>query len=242
MTVAKGNDLDERVAVGSPTGVNSAVFKIWSPIGKSDIYASIREHAGVFKISLHDGGECFAGLTKPFADSQPKALSEMGGSRHQSRWTRQTHVGSRVVTPLQFVVPASELGSWREKEMSTNSVRWLPAPTAGRSVIISCIFGGQKLPDADWPGRRNETQLVATKILPNGEKFWLIWQDCATSGHESEMLRQGLEVQQQRKMVRFSGAPDDASLGPRMLIFKEFRLDRLLVVMDSATHSAPDEA
>ena len=103
-------------------------------------------------------------------------------------------------------------------------------------MIISCIFSGQKLPDEEWPGRKNGTVLVGTKHMPNGEKFWLLWQDCPTSQHEAMMFRQGAEVRSQREMVRFSGIPEDAPLGPRLLIFKEFTEERLLVVMDSAAN------
>lgn len=232
----RSNDIDARLAIGSAEGPNSAIFKVWSPRGKSDVYASVRECAGVFKVSLHGTGECKAGLTKQFADTQLEALSAMGGTRHQSEWQRLTHVGSRIVTPLQFVVPASEIRSWREKEVDSAKVTWLPMPAPERSVIISCIFSGQKLPDEEWPGRKNGTVLVGTKHMPNGEKFWLLWQDCPTSQHEPLMLRQGAEVRSQREMVRFSGVPEDAPLGPRLLIFKEFTEDRLLVVMDSAAN------
>lgn len=236
--MARGNDIDVRLAVGSPSGANSAVFKVWSPVGRSDVYASIREHASAFKVSLHDNGICVAGLTKEFAKKQSEAVERMGGSRLQNQWTRLTHVGSRVVTPLQFVVPSSELRMWREKEPSSDGVTWLRAPAEGRSIIISCIFGGQMLPDAAWPGRVSGTQFVASKLLPNGEKFWLVWQDCPTSAHELEILRQCSAIQEQRQLVRFAGVPDDGRSGPRMLAFKEFPLDRLLVVMDAAASAA----
>ena len=60
-----------------------------------------------------------------------------------------------IVTPLQFVVPASELRMWRELPIDTETVTWLEPPGQGRSIIISCIFSGQSLPDDEWPGRRN---------------------------------------------------------------------------------------
>src|SRR5690349_1647237 len=104
-----------RLVVGDPAGQYSASLRVWSPARKSDVYAGVRERSGEFKISLHGDGECHAGLTSEFAQSQGAAISSMGGSRHQSRWTRRTHVGSQFETPLQFVFPASELRSWRER-------------------------------------------------------------------------------------------------------------------------------
>ena len=57
----------ERVVVGRIYEPQSAVFRIWSPRGKSDVYAGVREITGEIKISLHETGECNAGLTTQFA-------------------------------------------------------------------------------------------------------------------------------------------------------------------------------
>src|SRR5271169_6032985 len=168
----KSDDFVVRVAVGHIKGSYSAIFRIWSPTGKSDVYASVRDIAGEIKISLHATGECNAGLTPQFAKQEASAVAAIGG-RHQSQWTRQLHVGSRVVTPLKFVIPASELRTWRVPPVETEKVTWLEPPTQGRSVIISCAFTGQSITDDKWPGHRNGTHLLGTRLLPNGEKFWL---------------------------------------------------------------------
>lgn len=224
-----------RIAVGHLLGPQSAVFRIWSPPGKSDVYASVREIAGEIKIILHETGECNAGLTTQFATQELAAVDTMGGSRHQSRWTRMKHVGSRVVVPLQFAIPASELRPWRVQSVAASEkVMWLEPPGQGRSVIISCAFTGQSIADDEWPGRRNGTHLLGMKLLPNGEKFWLFWQDCPTGAVEQMIFSEAEAHMKRQKMVRFSAITDDTPPAPRRLLFREFAEDRLLVVLDAA--------
>ncbi len=158
-TCQKKEDFVARIAVGNAQGPQSAVFRIWSPKGGSDIYAAVRDIAGEIKISLHESGKCSAGLTTQFALKESEAVNDMGGSRHQSQWLRLTNVGSKIVTPLQFVVPSSELTKWKNK--STDSVTWIEPPGLGRSLIISCIFSGQSISDDAWPGRKNGTFFLA---------------------------------------------------------------------------------
>lgn len=233
--MTKTDDLVVRVAVGRLLGPQSAVFRIWSPLGKSDVYASVRGIAGEIKISLHETGECNAGLTTQFAKREITAVNAMRGSRHQSRWTRMKHVSSRVVVPLQFAIPASELRSSEvEPAAASKKVTWLEPPRQGRSIIISCSFTGQSLADHEWPGRHNGTHLLGMKLLPNGEKFWLVWQDCPTNAVEKMILSEAEVHMKRQRMVRFSGITDDAPPAPRRLIFREFAEDQLLVVLDAA--------
>jgi len=233
--MSKKDDFVARIAVGYDQIPLSAVFRIWSPKGKSDIYASVRDIAGSIKISLHETGECNAGLTAQFAKNELTAVTSMGGSRHQSRWRRQTHVGASIVTPLQFVVPASEFRRWREEPLNDAKVTWVGPPEQGRSIILSCIFSGQSLHDENWPGRRNGTHLLGTKLLPNGEKFWLIWQDCPTGLIEKSILTEAQIHMERQSPVRFSSVREDTPPAPRHLIFKEFFNDQLLVVLDAAS-------
>jgi len=163
----------------------------------------------------------------------------MGGSRHQSRWTRATRVGSRVITPLQFVIPASELRSFPQSSLSgfQNNITWVVPPASERSVIVSCLFSGQEVQDTDWPGRPHQTHLIGSKILPNGEKFWLIWQDFPTGDVERLMLAEASAHMARTKMVPFSGNDPSESVR-RLLIFREFHEARQLIVMDAALPEA----
>ena len=234
-----------RLSVGGPDGPSSGAFRIWSPKGKSDVYASMRGIAGQVKISLHESGSCMAGLNKEFAEKEAEAVEAMGGVRHQSKWTRFRHTGDRIVTPLQFIVPESQLvlrpGPIRADD--NVAVERIKPPDSGRSIIISCIFSGQCLSNDNWPGRRNRTRLVGSKLLPNGEKFWLIWQDCPTTELEQEILREAGVHAAKTDMVPFSRPKDDTELPQRTLIFREFPDDRCLLVMDAAlmeSQNVPD--
>jgi len=228
------DDFVVRVAVGSPEGPHSAVFRIWSPAGKSDVYASVRDIAGAIKISLHESGECNAGLTFQFAKKETTAVAKIGGLRHQSKWTRLTHVGSHMVNPLQFAIPESELKNWRSAPLTANNITWLKPPDQGRSVIISCIFTGPCLEDDNWPGRHNGTQLLGSKLLPNSEKFWILYQNCPTSNLEQSILFEAQNHMKRQEMIRFSGITNETPPAPRNLIFKELFDEHLLVVLDAA--------
>ncbi|MFZ1805277.1 MAG: hypothetical protein WAU05_15215 [Nitrospira sp.] len=77
--------------------------------------------------------------------------------------------------------------------------------------------------------------------MPNGEKFWLIWQDFPTGDLERMMLAEARTHMVKTKMVTFSGN-DPCSPPQRLLIFREFLDDRQLVVMDAAMpKTAPKE-
>jgi hypothetical protein len=231
----KNDDFVVRVAIGSLNGPQSSVFRIWSPPGKSDVYASLRGIAGEFKISLHETGECSAGFTTQFAKQEKAAVNAMGGSRHQSRWTRLKDVGPLMVVPLQFVIPASELRSTEVGPTAKGKeVTWLEPPKQGRSIIISCAFTGQSLADDQWPGRCNGTHLLGIKLLPNSEKFWLFWPDYPTGPIEQTIFLEMDAHMKQQKFVRFSGITEDMPPAPRRLLFREFPEDKLLVVLDAA--------
>ncbi len=233
--MSKSADFVVRVAIGNPLGLQSAIFRIWSPRDKSDVYASVRDVAGQIKISLHETGECNAGLTKEFAKREIAAVRAMGNSRHQSRWKRLKHIGPRVVVPLQFAVPSTELRAPEPKSSPiSKKVVWLQTPEKGHSVIVSCAFSGQPLADPDWPGRCNGTQLLGTKLLPNGEKFWLFWQDCPTGPVEQMIFSEAEAHMKRQKPVRFSGITEDTLPAPRRLLLREFMEDGLLVVLDAA--------
>ncbi len=226
-------ELEARVVVGHSPEPQSAFLRFWSQRGKSDVYASVRNIAGKIKISLHESGECNAGLTDQFAKNELEAVAAIGGSRHQSKWRRKTHVGSLIVTPLQFAIPFSQLKVWKNDTGTEKRITWINPPEPNHSIIISCIFSGQALSDDKWPGRNNGTNLIVSNILPNGEKFWLVWQDCPTSALVHEILAEAKVHMKQQKMVCFSEIIADSPPPIRQLIFREFQEDNLLVILDA---------
>jgi hypothetical protein len=229
----ESKNFEARIAVGHSPEPQSAIFRIWSQKGKSNVYASLRNIAGQIKISLHESGMCNAGLTSQFAENETNAVAAIGGSRHQSTWYRKTHVGSRVVTPLQFAIPASQLKVWNNNPGTNKKILWIAPPESDHSIIISCIYSGQAVSDDNWPGRSNGTQLVGTKVLSNGEKFWLVWQKCPTGRLEIEILSEAEKHMRQQKLVTFSNLTPDTPPPVRRLIFKEYPNDHCLIVLDA---------
>ena len=232
-TTTGDDDFVARLAVGGSDEPRSGTFRVWSPKGKSDVYAGIRDIAGEIKISLHESGHCLAGLTHQFAAKEADAVTRLSGKRHQSTWTRPTHTGRSIVNPLQFSIPASELRQW-ENTSGDNKTTWIDPPKSTHSIIVSCIFSGQTLSDAEWPGRQNRTHLVGTKLLPNGEKFWLVWQDCPTSDLEHNMILEAKARMAATKMIPFSHRGESSSPPTRSLIFKKCPNKALLLVLDAA--------
>ena len=131
-----------RIGVGNASGLNSPVLRVWTATDKSDVYVSFREIAGSVKISLHESGECHSGLTSAFAANEQDVVLASGGSRHQHEWQRRTHLGSQSTAALHICFPHSEFRAWRDKPVAEKDITWLPLPTEGRSVIVSCIYTG----------------------------------------------------------------------------------------------------
>ena len=128
----------------------------------------------------------------------------------------------------------------RGETATDDEVERIEAPDPDRSIVISCIYSGQFLSNDHWPGRRNRARLAGSKLLPNGEKFWLVWQDCPTTDLEREILREAEAHAARTEMVPFARPKQDTGSPERTLIFKEFPEDRCLLVMDAALLGAPD--
>lgn len=155
--------LVRRLAVGEPLQRRSATLRVWADPGKSDVYAALRVIAGSTKISLHASGQCYASLTSEFAASHREVIASLGGSRHQTKWTRRTHVGPRLEIPLQFVFPESELREAPKAAPHEATTTWIPAPPKNQAVVVSFGFSGQVVADSQWPGRRNGAQVSSSR-------------------------------------------------------------------------------
>lgn len=179
-----------RIAVGTATGANSAVLRIWVPEGKSDVYAAFREIAGTAKVSLHASGYCHAGITSSVVLDEPELVSLMGGSRHQHRWIRRTHLSSKSAAALHVCFPSTEVTTWRDRPVADADVVWLNRPPAGHSIVVSCLYSGSLRADKDWPGREHGVRYLASTKLPNGEKFGVAWEKSPTTSIESHIFRE----------------------------------------------------
>lgn len=141
---------------------------------------AVRSYTGIFKVSLHESGECFVGLTTQFVEVNPSALTGRGGSRHFDTWKRRTHSGSQLSIPFRLVFPGSELREVRTEDDQDPLVQWIEPPAQDQSVDMAAVFTGQCYADGDWPLRAQVARLMATFRLPNGEIFWLLYLTCPT--------------------------------------------------------------
>lgn len=231
----RSDDFTVRVGVGTLEGLHSSIFRFWSNPGQSDVYLGVRDFASEIKVSLHESGECNAGLTDQFAEQEKSAVAAIGGSRHHSQWRRLKHVGKKVVVPLQCAIPSSELRIFEIKKVGVSKkIIWLEPPKQDRSIIISCAFSGQSLSDDAWPGKKNGTSLLGIKDLPNKEKFWLFYQECPTDKIEYQIIAEAEEHMQKQKMVRFTKTISESGSVGRRLIFREFFNHQMLIMLDKA--------
>jgi hypothetical protein len=178
-----------RIAVGSREGPKSGVWRIWAGKGKSDVYVAVRSYTGIFKVSLHESGECFVGLATQFAERNPSALAGRGGSRRFDTWWRITHSGSRLSIPFRLVFPGSELREVRTEDDQDPLVQWIEPPAQDQSVDMAAVFSGQCYSDGDWPLREQGARLLATFRLPSGEVFWLLYMVWPTFDFVAEDIR-----------------------------------------------------
>jgi hypothetical protein len=215
------SDLVIRLAIGHKDGPNSAPLRIWSPEGKSDVYAGVRERAGDMKVSMHESGECCAGLTTQFSKQETVAVAAMGGSRHQSKWVRTKHTGLQVVIPLQFVFPESELRNWRQESVKDEKTLWISPPKNGHSIYVSIAFSGQEISDDKWPGVGDGTNLVDSKLLPNGEKVWVLWKEYITTNAVLTTFSEAREHMRQTEPVFFQKAREIPLRDPVLLFLRK---------------------
>ena len=228
-----------RIAVGSVAGVNSPILRVWATRNKSDVYVSFREIASAVKISLHEGGECHSGLTSEFAADEQDVVLAGGGSRHQHRWKRRTHLGSHSSAVLHICFPHSEFRTWRTKPVTEKNVTWLPSPSEKRSVIVSCIYTGCVRPDDKWPDRDRGAQLLGSEVLPNGEKLWLVWRESATTPIEMHIIQEVRRIMASRSPLKFKQAFPGAPMGPRLTAFGHDPDLEGYIVVDLAAEAEP---
>lgn len=142
-----------RVAVGTPAGPRSAVYRIWAPAMKSarsDVYIALRRLSD-FKVSLHG----------PLAEHPPRSHLAVSkqlkddlniGSRFLLTWPRGAVAASQFKPEFQLVLPTSELHAEPEGDDDFTDVVWLTPAGADGAVHICIVLSGATQ-GPDWPGR-----------------------------------------------------------------------------------------
>ena len=125
-----------RFCIGSPQGLRSTVWKIWSgTIGKSDVYIQSRMMGSDMKISLHESGLCQCSMTNEWVEKYNKSNAE----RHITRWQRQEPISTIASLIFQIIIPESELRQTNVRE-KLQKVKWVEAPQLGYATKIECYI------------------------------------------------------------------------------------------------------
>src|SRR5688572_21617211 len=123
-----------RVAVGSPNGRRSTVWKIWA--AKSDVYIQSRMMGANMKVSLHQSGSCqFSATSEWLVRHAPPGTKN--AERHIRRW-KLPHIGKAGAAPVfRIMVPSSELRRVPFAE-ELEGIQWLPDPGPALLTAIDC--------------------------------------------------------------------------------------------------------
>lgn len=230
----RANDLEIRVAVGSPSGTQSCILRVWSRRGESDVHAAVREMGSHFGVTLHEGGRCHAALTSESPTAAPALIEALGGPQRQNDWTRRTHLGSQQEVPLICAFPTSELTRWRVQPVTAPSLRWVAPPPDGGVTAIACIFTGAHLAAASWPGKQEDDRLLGQKHLPNGEMFWVVAYVTTEHRRVDKVIA---HARRQAETARARVPATSAQRAPesrRMIAFDFHTGDRTLLMIDAA--------
>jgi hypothetical protein len=162
-----------RFSIGTEDGLRAGIWRVWTVHKKSDIYIAVRTIAGLYKVSLHETGQCNASMTSQAVLADPSLLQKQGGNRHLDRWQRPPPMKDLLSIPLRLRFPASELRPGVDHLPNDKAINWLPTPPEGHALDVLCIFTGSEF-SGTRPWKGDETSLLASRRLPNGETFWLI--------------------------------------------------------------------
>jgi hypothetical protein len=150
-----------RFAVGIEDGPRSAVWRLWTQKGKSDVYnIAARAQGGHFKVSLHESGEWRFAFTK----EHWKGRASTGGEdRVIERWRRPPSVEG-VTRAFTVIVPSGEIGLPRhpltgKAKKYTKNVTWVPPASEGFATHFVVMYIDPGGPELDEQARLR---------LPNG--------------------------------------------------------------------------
>lgn len=158
-----------RFAVGTPEGPQSAIWRLWVPHGKSDVYLAARSLAGSLKVSLHVSGQWQHSFTSPGI-----AARFNKPTRHIERWTRPPGLGPGVTLAYRIIVPWSSATLRRADGKDMPETVWVPQPPEGHLVEFQIWFTGPSARVSTWPGQRSRGTVLVSKVpLANAESVWV---------------------------------------------------------------------
>ena len=125
---------EERLAVGTPDGRRSTVWKFIAR--KNDVYIHTRMFGSEAKVSLHGTGDCQWSCTDDWVKKVP---GRKNADRHMVRWHLARPDGGVAQHVFRIRIPETELRKANAEEKLAK-VHWLPAPSKGQTVSLECYI------------------------------------------------------------------------------------------------------
>jgi hypothetical protein len=196
------NELVARFGVGAADGPRSAVWRLWTGKGTSDVYIAARTLGGVLKGSLHESGVWRFAFTKEYWEGRASTGAE---DRVIERWNRPPPIDG-ITSAFMVVVPSDEIGlpphPLPEKAKKyTRNVTWVPPAPEGFATgfIVMYTQPGGPTPSEDirfvsrfeLPNQETVSIMVHEQEISEGQKQQLEAARLALS----EAVRQGPEAE-----------------------------------------------
>jgi hypothetical protein len=124
-----------RFAVGSPTGLRSSTWRIWSAKHTKNVYLAARSIAGLQKVSLHESRSWSHSFV---SDERAKPFVTPGSSRHVDIWPAPPSFGEGWRRGYCIIVPSTDLRPWPQAE--PGDIAFAPLPGTGHWVYIEVVF------------------------------------------------------------------------------------------------------
>jgi hypothetical protein len=194
---------DVRLAVGTPGGPCSSVWRFWSR--KSEVYAAVSQMGGVEKFSFHTPDICRHAFTKEHGT--PRTMRD----RAMHAWRRDPTppAGTNRVVRVLRIGFATDLLSTALQPPRRTLIWAAPAP-AGGSTVVEVIFSRDSESTViEALATHLAHKLIAYRRLPNGEAF------CITSWYSDQadkVLRMPADADHKDDLVVF---PNDITQSGR---------------------------
>lgn len=177
-----------RIAVGSPTGRRSTVWKFF--VQKNEIYILSRMFGSDAKVSLHSTGECQWSATGTWVKKVP---GRRNAERHITKWVMPRPSGLTALHVFQVRIPETELRIIDVAE-NLHSVEWLPVPPKGHSVSLECYITPKSQYDPA-PLANLPCPHLFSLPLADGRWFTVLHHNPPLDGKGLESLRNQMNVQ-----------------------------------------------
>jgi hypothetical protein len=169
-----------RFGVGSPDGPRSAVWRLWTGKGTSDVYVAARAQGGHLKVSLHESDEWRFAFTEAPEGAEDRVIE---------RWNRPPPING--ITPaFMVIVPSGEIGLPRhpltqKAKKYTKDVIWFRPAPEGFATHFIVMYIEPEGPELDERARFR---------LPNGRSICLQVQEHPIAERDKQQLEAARRV------------------------------------------------